>query len=381
MTRDRSELQRWYRQAMARRIEELRALRPPLRAADPTSCDRARAVGQALRGSGATFGFSDLSAVATVLETSEDRAVLRRVEGLVSELLLLCAGDAGDQPHPAEWLLVAAGLPLDASTLAGVADLGAAWAAVAEARGWDGRTLVEAVADYLHVEVADLGSASPAARRLVPEALVAAGRVVPLSEDGTTITVATAEPTSLPLELQLRRVTGRAPIFAVAEPDAIDAALTHVLGRSPPAAWAVRPFAEEREGELVERRVLVVDDEATARLLTRALLEKKGFEVVEARDGLSAIAAMQGEDEIGLVVADLNMPDMDGLELLWELRGEQRWERVPVIVVTGEMDEALETQLIEEGADDYIRKPLDPRLFLARVEATMRRLGSPQGSP
>ncbi len=76
---------------------------------------------------------------------------------------------------------------------------------------------------------------------------------------------------------------------------------------------------------------------------------------------------------IGLVVADLNMPRMDGLELIWELRADERRSRLPVIVVTGEVDEILETQLLEEGADDYIRKPLDPRLFLARVEATLRR--------
>jgi DNA-binding response OmpR family regulator len=72
-------------------------------------------------------------------------------------------------------------------------------------------------------------------------------------------------------------------------------------------------------------------------------------------------------------VADLNMPKMDGLELIWELRDLEAQGPLAVIVVTGEVDEVLETQLMEEGADDYIRKPIDPRLFLARVEATIRR--------
>jgi DNA-binding response OmpR family regulator len=73
------------------------------------------------------------------------------------------------------------------------------------------------------------------------------------------------------------------------------------------------------------------------------------------------------------VVADLNMPEMDGLELLWEMRADPDLSHIPVIVLTGETDEILETKLIEEGADDYVCKPLDPRLFLARVGATIRR--------
>lgn len=121
--------------------------------------------------------------------------------------------------------------------------------------------------------------------------------------------------------------------------------------------------------------VLVVDDEPSARLLVRALLEKRGFDTVEAADGVEALEVIRQHDHIGLAVVDLNMPRMDGLELIWELRDARAWADLPVIVVTGESDEILETQIMEEGADDYIRKPLDPRLFLARVEATLRRAG------
>ena len=117
----------------------------------------------------------------------------------------------------------------------------------------------------------------------------------------------------------------------------------------------------------------MVDDEVSARLLVRALLERRGYYVVEASDGVQALEVVRSDHRIGLVVADLNMPRMDGLELMWELRDARDLEHLPVIVVTGEVDEILETQLLEEGADDYIRKPVDPRLFLARVEATIRR--------
>jgi two-component system alkaline phosphatase synthesis response regulator PhoP len=78
---------------------------------------------------------------------------------------------------------------------------------------------------------------------------------------------------------------------------------------------------------------------------------------------------------VALVVADLNMPELDGLELIWEMRDVPEWSHIPVIVLTGETDDVLETKLIEEGADDYLCKPLDPRLFAARVGATIRRAG------
>ena len=371
MTRDRAELQRWYRQAMLGRIDELQSLLTALQAADAVAFDEARSIGKALRGSGATFGFAALTAVATVVETSADEAVLRRVEGLISELYALIEDDGTDTIYHAEWLVRAADLPLESSLLDGVEDAKGAWSRVSEASGLDSRLLTHAVARYLDLEAADLERPSRSALSLVPEALMGAGRVVPLKESSTSITVATSEPTSLPMELELERLTGRTPIFVVAPPEAIDAVLTSMLvGAETPSA-PVRPPTDELD--VSERRVLVVDDEASARLYIRSLLERRGFEVVEAADGVEALDKMRQDGPIGLVVADLNMPKMDGLELIWELRAERQWAHLPVIVVTGEVDEVLETQLLEESADDYIRKPLDPRLFLARVEATIRR--------
>lgn len=372
MPRDPTELKRWYRQALLRRADQLRALRPAVAGGDPDALDAARTVGQALRGSGATFGFAEVSAIATLLETSPDLDVLRRLEGLVVELLALGAEERAERPYAAEWLLAAAGLPADGDTLGRAVDLRGAWSAVALACRCTEAALADRVADYLGLEVADVAKRSARAGRLVPEALMAAGRIVPLAEDDASIRVATSEPTALPMELRLRAVTGRHADFAVAPPAEIDAALTADLGARPAAARAMRTALEQPE--LGERRVLVVDDDPTSRLLARALLERKGYQVVEARDGVSALDVMRDDRRVALVVADLNMPEMDGLELLWEIRAEPTLESLPVIVVTGETDGSIEMQLLEEGADDYIRKPIDPRLFLARVEATIRRL-------
>jgi DNA-binding response OmpR family regulator len=118
--------------------------------------------------------------------------------------------------------------------------------------------------------------------------------------------------------------------------------------------------------------VLVVDDEGASRLLARSVLEKRGYAVVEAGHGAEALERLR-DQAVALVVADLNMPEMDGLELLWEMRAADELAEIPVIVLTAETDGVLEAKLIEEGADDYVCKPLDPRLFLARVGATIRR--------
>ena len=371
MTRDRAELQSWYRRAMLKRIEELQSLRGALQSADERGFNAARSIGQALRGSGASFGFPDLTAVATVLETSGDRDVLRRVEGLISELHMLTRNGDAVASYPAEWLMRAADLSPESEVMSGVQDASTAWARVAEASGMDSRLLTEAVARYLDLEIADLERPSGSARGLVPEALMRSGRIVPLKESSTSITVATSEPASLRMEVELHRLTSRIPIFAVAPPEAIDRALASVFGQTPLVGGPVRPLVQGLD--LGAKRVLVVDDEASARLIVRSLLQKRGFEVIEAADGLEALDRMREHGPIGLVVVDLNMPRMDGLELIWELRAEQEWAHLPVIVVTGEVDEVLETQLMEEGADDYVRKPVDPRLFLARVEATIRR--------
>jgi DNA-binding response OmpR family regulator len=119
--------------------------------------------------------------------------------------------------------------------------------------------------------------------------------------------------------------------------------------------------------------VLVVDDDPKARLLARRVLEESGYPVIDASNGKEALERLEDEPSVALVVADLDMPVLDGLELIWEMRDVERWSHIPVIVLTGESDELLETKLIEEGADDYLTKPFDPRMFVERVGAAIRR--------
>jgi CheY-like chemotaxis protein len=351
---------------MGGRIEELHRLREGLTSADGASFDAARRVAQALRGSGGTFGFPELSAVAALVEAAPDPDTLRRVEGLIEYLYSLRHAEGPPTPVRAEWLARSGGVEPEGSHV----DLTSAWRDVCARSGLSDRALAERVAARFGLTTTDLSRPAGSALRLVPEALIRSGLVLPVAEDSVTVTVAAADPTSLTTELELTRLTGRRPVFAVAPPGMLANTLDTLLDR--PALATPRRRASS-QSEAGQRKVLVVDDDPASRLLARAVLEKHGHRVIEAGNGLEALDRLRGEPAVGLVVADLNMPELDGLELIWEMRDEPRWAHIPVIVLTGETDDLLETKLIEEGADDYLSKPIDPRLFVARVGATIRR--------
>jgi type IV pilus assembly protein PilB len=122
--------------------------------------------------------------------------------------------------------------------------------------------------------------------------------------------------------------------------------------------------------------VLVVDDDRVQILTARRLLEGAGFQVDEAVDGEAALAKLGNGHGYSLAILDYSMPGLDGLEVLKRLRSRPATRSLPVIVATAQEDEGLEASLMNEGADDYIRKPLVPTRFTARVNAALRRAKS-----
>jgi len=122
--------------------------------------------------------------------------------------------------------------------------------------------------------------------------------------------------------------------------------------------------------------VLVVDDEAQDRLVARSILEGLGFEVVEAADGAAAKRMLDdGNHDFALVLLDLFMPEMDGAELLRDMRRSLATQALPVIVLTSSPDPRDEIELLEAGADDYLLKPVVVDRVEARVRAVLRRSG------
>lgn len=121
--------------------------------------------------------------------------------------------------------------------------------------------------------------------------------------------------------------------------------------------------------------ILVVDDDPVQRLLVSATLQKCGYTVAQSADGADALRRIAGGEECALVITDLHMTEVDGDEVVRRLRADARTAALPVVVLTGSAESQRESELIEMGADDYIRKPVDPQLLVARVRAALRRAG------
>lgn len=117
------------------------------------------------------------------------------------------------------------------------------------------------------------------------------------------------------------------------------------------------------------QKVLVVDDEAQIRAVLRGYLEAEGYEVAEAADGTEALAALRKDPPV-LVLLDVMLPGIDGLEVLRQLRG---FSDAYVILVTARAEEVDKLVGLGVGADDYVTKPFSPREVTARVKAMLRR--------
>jgi CheY-like chemotaxis protein len=119
-------------------------------------------------------------------------------------------------------------------------------------------------------------------------------------------------------------------------------------------------------------KVLLVDDEDSLRKVMRELLERDGYVVTEARDGVQALDQV---DRVGpdIIVLDLNLPGLDGYGVLSHLRSRPATANIPVIVLTAKGDEDNEVRVFELGADDFLTKPFRARALSARLEAVLGR--------
>ena len=122
------------------------------------------------------------------------------------------------------------------------------------------------------------------------------------------------------------------------------------------------------------QKILIVDDEPDALLATQRALEADGYNVIVARSGTEALSRME-ELIPDAILLDVMMPDMDGFEVCRRLKDNERFEHIPVIMLTakGQTDDKVEG--IELGADDYITKPFELRELKARIKMVLRRTG------
>jgi DNA-binding response OmpR family regulator len=124
-------------------------------------------------------------------------------------------------------------------------------------------------------------------------------------------------------------------------------------------------------------KILVVDDDLELSSLIGYALRQAGYMVVEAGDGVAALAAFERESP-ALVILDVNLPRLSGLEVCRKIRAASR---VPVMMLTVRSAEEDQVQALDLGADDYLTKPFRPRTLLARVRALLRRAGEEKPMP
>jgi len=122
----------------------------------------------------------------------------------------------------------------------------------------------------------------------------------------------------------------------------------------------------------VKRKVLLVDDEDTLRRVMKDLLEREGYIVAEARDGVQALDQV---DRFGpdVIVLDLNLPGLDGYGVLSHIRSRPATAKIPVVVLTAKSDEDNEVRVFQLGADDFLTKPFRARALSARLDAVLER--------
>ncbi len=278
------------------------------------------------------------------------------------------------EPVIQHWLVSvvgAAGLPgatdLRVSSDAGTAE---AWEMVALATRVTAEDLAAHVARHYRLEVADLASADPHAHKLLPARVARKLQVVALEYTDRSVVVATADPVSMEAEREIAHVAGRNVHFQVAPPAALAAAVERTYPEDGELRHELPPLAPEAKGG---PHVLVVDDDPDMRLLLRTVLSEQGFRVEEAADGPQALEMLAGSDRFDLVTLDLQMKEMQGLEVLKHIRSRVATASLSVVVATGFDDPAVEMELFEAGADDFVVKPVDPPRFVLRIRAVLRR--------
>lgn len=118
-------------------------------------------------------------------------------------------------------------------------------------------------------------------------------------------------------------------------------------------------------------KILVVDDESRMRKLIRDFLEREGYQILEAADGVEAMDKFYADKDIDLIILDVMMPRMDGWQVCKEVR---QHSKVPIMMLTARAEEQNELKGFELGVDEYVAKPFSPKILVARVGALIKRV-------
>jgi two-component system, chemotaxis family, chemotaxis protein CheY len=119
------------------------------------------------------------------------------------------------------------------------------------------------------------------------------------------------------------------------------------------------------------KRIMTVDDSSTVRQMMRFTLEDAGYEVLEAEDGVDALGKLSAGARIDMLITDLNMPNMDGIDLIRAVRKDGNYRFIPIIMLTTETQESKRQEGKSAGASGWIVKPFKPQQVLAVVRMVL----------
>lgn len=117
----------------------------------------------------------------------------------------------------------------------------------------------------------------------------------------------------------------------------------------------------------MSKKILIVDDSRTIRQQVSFTLSKGGYKVVEAEDGVQGIAKLKAEGDVAMVISDVNMPNMNGLEMLESIKKDDSINKVPIIMLTTEGSGDLISRAKAAGAKGWLVKPFEPDQLIAAV--------------
>ncbi|MBC9910372.1 response regulator [Chitinophaga varians] len=117
-----------------------------------------------------------------------------------------------------------------------------------------------------------------------------------------------------------------------------------------------------------QKKVLIIDDDARNIFALKAVLRSRGIPSIAASTGAEGLALLEGDHQVGVVLMDIMMPDMDGYETIAALRAKEGEEHLPIIAVTAKAMVGDREKCLEAGADNYISKPVDVDVLLSQLQ-------------
>lgn len=120
-------------------------------------------------------------------------------------------------------------------------------------------------------------------------------------------------------------------------------------------------------------KILVVDDDKTTRKMVSLILKSKGYEVVTAENGMEALQKL-GLEKINLILTDMNMPYMDGIEFTKQVRANPEFAHIPIVMLTTEADEEEKNRAYQAGVDDYIVKPATAEQIIESMKKIIKKI-------